>query len=407
MMYHMERVYLDVIKQHFQENNQMLFLTGPRQVGKTTLAHMMQKQHKHTISLNWDIIKDRKLILSGQDFIERIFPLNTLRDEQPLIVFDEIHKYKDWKNYLKGFYDAYKDYYHILVTGSARLDVYKSSGDSLMGRYFVLRIYPLSLRECMSAKYNPNAEVLAPLMPDVQTFAQLYQYGGFPNPYLKADKSFARRWHTLRNKQLFQEDIRDLCQIQEIAQLEVLAELLQHQVGQLLNRTKLATKIQVTVQTISRWLETLERFYFCFALKPWTKNIARSLIKEPKIYLNDWSLIADPGARYENFVAAHLLKAVSLWNDMGLAQYELYYLRDKEKREIDFLVAKYGKAWMLVEAKMTQNQGISAHLYHFQQLTQAPYAFQVVYDMEFVNKSCFASEGIWMVPAKTFLSQLI
>ena len=189
--------------------------------------------------------------------------------------------------------------------------------------------------------------------------------------------------------------------------MEVLAELLKEQIGQLVNRTSLAKKIRVSVPTISRWLETLERFYYCFSITPWHKNVSRSLIKEPKIYLWDWSIISDIGKRFENYIATHLLKSIDLWNDLGVGKYGLYYLRNKDKREVDFLVTKNDKPWILVEVKNSANNSLSKNLIFFKKELNAPYAFQVLNTEEYVKTSCFVKEGIWMVPVKTFLSQLV
>ncbi len=401
----MKRLYLSIVQKHFQENEQMLFLVGPRQVGKTTIAQQMREYYKESIYFTWDSVKDRTLILKGQDFIEEIYPINKIRANKPLVIFDEIHKYKDWKNWLKGFYDLYKNYFCILVTGSARLDVYKAGSDSLMGRYFLCRVHPLSIGEIIDPVISEN-EIREPKLINDLDYQNLYTYGGFPQPFLKSKKTFSTKWHELRNKSFFYEDIKDLANIQEIGQIEILAELLKYQIGQLLNRTSLAKKVQVTVPTISRWIETLERFYYCYQIKPWHNNISRSIIKEPKVYLWDWSIIGDVGMRFENFIASHLLKATHLWNDLGMGVYGLYFLRNKDKQEVDFVVTRNNKPWILVEAKSSANQGMSKSLVLFHNTTGTPYAFQVSNTDEYENISCFKKEGMWMVSAKTFLSQL-
>jgi len=402
----MRRIYVDLIEKHFVENSQMLFLVGARQVGKTTVAQLIINKYKESLYLNWDIVKDRQLILTGQSFVENILPSNVLREKKPLIIFDEIHKYKDWKNYLKGFFDLYKNKFDILVTGSARLDIYKAGGDSMMGRYFQYRIHPLSIRELTNVDMG-NQEIAPPALLATDKFNNLYKYGGFPEPYLKARDNFLQQWYSFRDKQLFSEDIRDLSNIHEVGQLEVLAFILKEQVGQLLNRSNLARKIRVDASTISRWITVLERFFFCYSIRPWSKNITRSLIKEPKIYLYDWSLIEDKGAKFENFIASHLLKAVDLWNDLGIGGYGLYFIRNKDKKEVDFLVTKNDKPLFLVEAKLSANNRVSANMQYFQAQLQCPHAFQVVLDLDYVNKNCFEYNTPVIVPASTFLSQLI
>ncbi|WP_341790025.1 ATP-binding protein [Rickettsia endosymbiont of Polydrusus tereticollis] len=402
----MRRVYILLVQEHFASNEQMLFLVGSRQVGKTTIAKLIAKEYPEHVYLNWDTIKDKTLILQGQTFIEEILPLNKLRKEKPLVIFDEIHKFKSWKNYLKGFYDLYKGKYHILVTGSARLDVYQAGGDSLMGRYFLQRIHPLSGREIEEVSVSLN-EISTSIEINTEKFRNLYETGGFPEPFLKASRNFAYKWHSLREKQLLYEDIRNLSNIHEISQLETLAELLKEQTGQLLNRTSLSKKIQVSVPTISKWISVLEKFFYCFIVKPWSTNISRSIIKEPKIYLVDWSLIKDEGRRFENFIASHLLKALNCWSDRGLGKYELYFIRNKDGKEVDFLIARNDTPWFLVEAKLSDNNRISDNLRYFQEQTKATHAFQVVYSMEYIQDDCFKYPDPIIVPAITFLSQLV
>lgn len=215
------------------------------------------------------------------------------------------------------------------------------------------------------------------------------------------------QWQRLKQQQLIREDIRDLSQIQELAQLEMLSNVLQNQIGQLVNYNSLANLINVSSPTIQRWMRVLESFYYCFHLKPWTKNIKRTLRKEPKYYLWDWSIVSDPGARVENFVASHLLKAVHFWTDCGFGEYGLYFLRDKEKREVDFLVTKNQVPWFLVEVKSANNSGVSKSLYHFQKQTGAKHAFQVVFNMDYVDQDCFSYTEPVIAPMSTFLSQLV
>lgn len=326
---------------------------------------------------------------------------------KPIVVFDELHKYRQWKTFLKGFFDKYSKLIQIIVTGSARLDIYKKGGDSLMGRYFLYRLHPLSVAELCNPLIRETE--ISPKSYEISNddFNALFEYGGFPEPFLRRNKKFYQKWKRLRTEQLFREDIRDLTRIQEVGEIELLAELLSEQVGQVANYSALASKVQVSIDTIRRWMKVLKSFYYCFTLQPWTKNVTRSLLKEPKVYLWDWSLIEDRGARVENFIASHLYKAVHFWTDQGLGDYKLYYLRDKEKREVDFLVSKNGKPWFIVESKASDNMGLSKSLYYYQEALGVPYAFQVIFDMDYVEGDCFSSDRPLIVPAKTFLSQLI
>lgn len=405
-MKQLKRIYEAVFEEHLRENRQMLFLVGPRQVGKTTTSLEVSESYKHHYYFSWDIQNDRMKIVAGPDAIAEAMQLNTLKRTKPIVVFDELHKYGKWKNFLKGFFDKYEKQAHIIVTGSARLDVYKAGGDSLMGRYFSYRLHPLSVGEIVDPNLK-EVEVSSPKEIHDELFANLLTYGGFPEPFLKHSSQFYTRWKRTRSQQLFEEDLRDLTKVHQLGQIQVLAEVLRQQVGQLTSYTELAKKVNASIDTIKRWLGVLKSFFYCYTLQPWSKNVTRSLLKEPKVYLWDWSNAADPGARAENFIASHLLKAVHFWNDRGWGEYGLYYLRDKEKREVDFLVVKNNKPWWLVEAKCSHNGSPSKSLYYYQDLLQTDVAVQVAVDMDYVDRNCFESGKPLIVPARTFLSQLV
>jgi predicted AAA+ superfamily ATPase len=401
----MKRLYDQVISEHLAHNDEMLFLSGPRQVGKTTVSQHIEKLTDNYIYLNWDDENHRDIILSGPQAIIEKAQLNILSETKPIIAFDEIHKRPDWKNFLKGFYDSYKNKVKIIVTGSARLDIYKRGGDSLMGRYFPYRMHPLSVAECIRTDLR-DTEIAKPKTISSEDFDTLLHYGGFPRPFLDRNSRFSIRWQNLRKQQLLQEDIRDISHIHNINQLSILADMLKDQAASTISYSSLAKHIKVSVDTISRWLDILESFYYCYRIRPWSKNISRSLIKEPKIYLWDWSQIKDEGKRAENFVASHLLKAVHYWTDRGLGEYELYYLRTLEQQEVDFLVTKNNQPWFLVEVKKNSMK-LNPNLEYFQKQSGAQHAFQVVIDKPFVNKDCFTADTPIIVPCKTFLSQLI
>jgi predicted AAA+ superfamily ATPase len=402
----MKRIYETLLKQHFRQYKQMLFLAGPRQVGKTTISLTAKRLTAQLVYLNWDNQDHKKIILKGPAAVADFIGLEKLRDRIPIVVFDELHKYRQWKSFLKGFFDTYGDKVHVIVTGSSKLDIYRVGGDSLMGRYFPYRVHPISVAECLRVAV-PEKEISLPRLISSAKFNALFEFGGFPDPFLNRSKAFSRRWKKLRKEQLFRGDMRDLTRIQEVDRLEMLAELIQHQAGQLTSYSNFANKLNVSVDTIRRWVNILCAFYYCFTIRPWSKNIPRSLLKEPKIYLWDWSDIDDVGQRAENFIAAQLLKAVHFWTDQGLGDYQLYFLRDKEKREVDFLVTKDKQPWFLVEVKNSHNAPLSESLRIFQEKTKAKHAFQVVINMPYVDMDCFSCTTPMIVPAKTFLSQLV
>jgi predicted AAA+ superfamily ATPase len=401
----MKRIYHELLRTHLKEFRQMIFLMGPRQVGKTTLSREAAREWPKHSYYNWDNRSERLLFIAGPQAVAEQAGLTEITEGVPILIFDEIHKYGKWKSFLKGFFDLYEKKTKIIVTGSARLNVYKKGGDSLMGRYFYYRIHPLSVAEIVSPTLI-DSEIRQPSPISEEDWAALLEHGGFPEPFVQRSKPFSRRLQSIRKDQLFREDIRDGTRIQELAQLEVLADILRIQAAQSMDYQSLSKKVGVSIDTIRRWVEVLKSFYYCFSIQPWSKNISRSLIKEPKLYLWDWSSIEDPGQRNENLVASHLLKAVHFWQDTGLGDYGLYYIRTKDQLEVDFVITKNKKPWFLVEVK-TKAQGLSSALYRFQEETGAPHAFQIAFDLPFVGKNCFTEKGPILVPAKTLLSQLV
>ena len=410
----MKRNYTTDIKQHFSEHSQIVMVSGPRQVGKTTLAQSIYEGNR-VYYLNWDDFDDREIILQGTSAIAEFAKFRQVSELKPLIIFDEIHKYSKWKQLIKGFYDHHKAECHIIVTGSSRMDVYKKGGDSLMGRYFNYRLHPFSLSEIniKTKQINiPNSILLHEPRPTCeQDFQALLQWGGFPEPFIKRNTRFFNRWSRSREQQLLRQDIRDLSRVQELDQLEMLAILLKRQSGQLTSYSSLAKKVRVSVDTIRRWINLLESFYYIFSVRPWTKNIARSLLKEPKYYLWDWSQNLDKGSRNENFIASHLLKAVDYWTDLGFGNFKLHFVRDKEKRGVDFLVVKDDTPWILVEVKSSVKSKLSPNLSIFAKQLDVEHTFQVGVEGDFVNRNLFnldrkKHEPV-IVSAKTFLSQLV
>jgi len=392
-----------MLAEHLDSHRQMAFVTGPRQVGKTTTCRRVSSEY-----LDWDNSDHRQVILAGPAEVARRTGLDRLRETLPVTVFDELNKFRRWKSFLKGFFDTYADQVRVLVTGSSRMDAYRRGGDSLMGRYFLYRMHPFTVAETV-ARELPDAQriVRPPKRAKTADVSALWEHGGFPEPFLKRDKTFTRRWSKLRRQQLMREDIRDLTRIHEVSQLDALVHILMDRSGDQVVYSNLAGQVRVAVDTLRRWTDTLCGLHLGFLLRPWFKNVSRSIRKEPKWFLRDWSGVDDEGKRAETFIACHLLKAVEGWADLGLGDFQLCYLRDKGKREVDFVVIRDRKPWMLVEAKKSE-EDISASLAHFQKQTRAPYAFQVVLDSAYVDADCFAHPGPpIVVPARTFLSQLL
>ena len=411
----MQRYLHEELVAHFRDHRQMVFLSGPRQVGKTTVARELGGLFPVCQYLTWDDHSHRDLILQGPGAVAQKLALDSLQADWPLCIFDELHKYRKWRDFLKGFFDQYESRTRALVTGSASLETFRRGGDSLMGRYFPYTLHPVSVAECLAerktakGKTDPTGELInhQPVAIDKDRWDALWHFGGFPEPFLKANRRFYSRWRALRTEQLFRDDLRDLTRIQELGQMEMLAELLRKQVGQLTSYSYLSKTVRISVDTVRRWVATLKSLYHCFSIGPWHDNVARALRKEPKYYLWDWSQVDDPGTRAENMVACALLKAVNWWTETGEGAFSLHFIRDKQRREVDFLVTRDRKPWFLVEVKSSGSAGLSGSLAYFQRQTQAPHAFQVAWDAAFVERDCFEQRSPIIVPARTFLAQLV
>lgn len=397
------RLYDSILNEHLSQQRQMALVSGPRQVGKTTTS-----RNRVTHYFNWDNVDDREIVVGGPAAVAARLGLAELSEKQPIVLFDELHKFPQWKQFLKGFFDTYGDHVSIIVTGSSRMDVYRRGGDSLMGRYFLYHMHPFSVAEVVWPDLPDFAHIIRPPRPiSSADFAALWDHGGYPEPFIKRDVRFSRRWQGLRVQQLLREDVRDMTQIQQLDQLELLVNLLLTRSGHQLVYSNLAKEIKVSVDTIRRWITTLCHLHLGFLVRPWFKNVSRSLRKEPKWFLRDWSGITDPGDKAETFVACHLLKAVEGWNDLGLGEFQLGYLRDTQQREVDFVVARDGKPWFLVEVRHSEKE-LSPALKYYQEQLNTPLAFQVIMQAAYVDADCFADRTFpLVVPAQTFLSQLL
>ena len=261
-----DRVYDALLLDHFANNRQMAFVSGPRQVGKTTTC----RRHADAYC-NWDNLDDRELVLAGPARLADRLGANRLSARSPLFLFDELHKFPRWKPFLKGLYDTYADRLRIIVTGNSRLDVYRRGGDSLMGRYFAYRMHPFSVAETVSRELpDPDRIVRPPRSIDPVEFDALWTHGGYPEPFLKRDARFSRRWRSLRLRQLVREDVRDLTRVQQIDQMEVLVRLLSHGSGRQLVYDTLARETRVAADTVRRWIASLCDFHLGFLIRPCT-----------------------------------------------------------------------------------------------------------------------------------------
>lgn len=330
----------------------MVFVGGARQVGKTTFAQSLLRGYRpgHPGYLSWDDPEQRRRILA------RDWPAS-----EKLLVLDELHKYARWRNLIKGTYDTQKEAHSFLVTGSARLDHYRKGGDSLMGRYHYYRLHPLSLPE---VGYETGAE------------DALLRLGGFPEPFFKQSERALRRWHLQRLARVLHEDLRDLERVREVSLVERLADALPDRVGSPLSVKRIARDLEVDFKTAARWITILENLYYAYRIPPFGAPRIRAVRKEQKLYLWDWSQVPGDGARFENLVAGHLLKFCHFVEDTEGHRMELRFLRDVDRRELDFVVVKDRRPLFAVECK-TGERSLSPHIPYFAARTTIPRFYQV------------------------------
>lgn len=333
----------------------MAFVGGPRQVGKTTLALELVGRgasERHPAYLNWDDPRVRPRIVRAE-----------LPPDEPVLVLDELHKYARWRGLVKGIWDREKSFRRIVVTGSARLDHYRKGGDSLLGRYRYLRLHPFSLPELKAGSSKAGLD-------------DLLQFGGFPEPLFGADSTAHRIWHRERLTRVVRDDLRDLERVHEISLLEHLVELLPSRVGAPLSVANLSQDLEVDHKTVDRWLEILENLYVCFRVAPFGAARIRAVKKERKLYLWDWSAVPEPGPRFENLVASQLLKYCHLVEDTEGYRMELRFLRDTDKREVDFVVLRDRRPLFAVECKSGQGE-VGAAVRYFAERAPIPRFYQV------------------------------
>lgn len=339
----------------------MAFISGPRQVGKTTLGKSFMPEFQQSLYKNWDESRFRRLWIKAANDIKDEFDLTKVNDTR-LLILDEIHKAKGWKQRLKGIYDELAHEISIIVTGSARLNVFKKGGDSLMGRYLNFRLHPFSYGELLNktpsepASWRDNLFKKSSESLPQKPLDQLLAFSGFPEPLFAASERVLRVWRQGRNEKIVREDLRDLSRLPELSQVEMLTSLLPTKVSSPLSVQSLREDLEVSHGSVTRWLNYLNELFYFYELKPWSKSVPRTLKKEGKIYLYDWTEVESPGARFENLIAGHLLKACHFWTDTGRGAFELFYLRNKEKQEIDFLIAKDRKPWLCLEAKLSDTR---------------------------------------------------
>lgn len=358
-------------------HKKMVLLAGPRQAGKTTLAKAIAENFSSSLYLSYDRLADRKII-QEESWLPSI----------ELLILDEIHKMEGWKNYLKGIYDTKQPHQKILVSSSARLEIFNHVGDSLAGRFFLHRLMPLSPAECQKIKVP-------------YTIDHFLERGGFPEPFLAETTIDANRWRLQYVDSLIRHDVFDYDNINNIKAIQLLFDLLRERVGSPVSYTSLAEDVNIAPNTVKKYLQILEALYIIFRITPFSHNIARSLLKEPKIYFFDIGLVkGDEGARFENFVAGCLLKHVLGKIDYQAELYSLHYLQTKEKQEVDFALAIEGEIEQIIEVKRSDPHPAPG-LKYFHEKYKLP-AIQVVKDL----KREKLEGAIQILAAKNYLSTL-
>ncbi|MFQ5771412.1 MAG: ATP-binding protein [bacterium] len=345
----------------------MVFLAGPRQVGKTMLAKQwLEKKGCSSLYYNWDDISTRQAYLADSRFFESL--ARSLGTPDPWIVFDEIHKRNQWRDILKGTYDLFGEEFRFLITGSARLDLFRRSGDSLIGRYNLFHMMPLSIGEITAIQAELcflqemtfdklvgafEKTISGPLAPEIEdAHGNLLQFGPFPEPFIKQNDRFCRKWHQDYISLIVREELKDISRVIELDKVENLLFLMPPRIMAPLSMANLAAEIEVAHTTVKSWLEQLNRLYIMFPVSPWTKQVSRGLKKEKKWYFVDWYYAPEGAARMENMMATYLHRACLAMTDMGYGSYRLHYARTIDKKEIDFVVTHDHRPVLAVEVKL-------------------------------------------------------
>lgn len=364
---------------------QMRFLAGPRQCGKTFLIkNFLQTKHCDKLYYNWDSKEVKARYKANENFfLEDIERYKV--PPYPWLCFDEIHKIKNWKNILKANFDEHESRMRFIISGSARLDLFRKSGDSLAGRYLLFHLYPFNLSETITKPFlplsteNPISFIKERLSFDHNSaidkgLNELLKFSGFPEVLIKGTEKFHMQWQKSYTEKIIYEDIRDISQIKDLEKVSELLDLLPSHIGSPISVNALSKRLEMNFATVKNYLKYLDLSYLTFTIKPYSKNLERTFKKESKTYFFDWSRNTDEAKLFENYVAVELLAWCNYWTDSGQAKsFELFFIRNSDdKKETDFLILRNTKPWLLIEAKVSEENIASHHYKHAQLLGDIP-----------------------------------
>ena len=390
---------------------QMRFVTGPRQTGKTTIAkQFLKKCGCETLYYNWDNRKTRDNYLRDNHFFSNDIYNTKSLSEKRWICMDEIHKYPDWKNVLKDFFDSFCDENGFIVTGSARLDLFRKSGDSLAGRYFLFHLNPLTLREVIGLKKDleppDSAEKLIHYSLDNNKYFedetyQLLEFSGFPEPYQSDSKRFCNKWRADYIDRIIKEDFREITQAKDLEKIAILMHLLPSKIGSLLSINSLTSDMKCSFQTVANYLNLIDLGYLAFRLKSYTKKINRAIHKEAKLYFYDWTRAGNHDTQFENYIAVQLKSIVDMWTDWGTGSFELRFIRTRDGKETDFVILRDGNPYLLCEVKTSRSKIEYHHLKNIDTLGGDVPFVQIVKQTGIAEK---IDKHIYQISASRFLS---
>jgi uncharacterized protein len=390
---------------------QMRFIAGPRQTGKTTVAKtFLKKQGCERLHYNWDERDIRNRYLKNPHFFASDILNTQTESKQHILCMDEIHKYRGWKNILKDFFDTYGDDNLFIVTGSARLDLFRKSGDSLAGRYFMFRLNPLHLRECIGLSKpvelpESSSELITRALDSYEYHQQelesLLAYSGYPEPYTMQSSRFFNKWRNDYVDRIIHEDFRDISQVHDLEKIATLMEVLTERIGSPLSINNLTGDLQCSFQTVSRYLQLMELGYLLFRVKPYSKKITRAINKETKAYFFDWTRSSTEGSRFENFVAMQWKILTDMWMDSGVGAFELRYIRTRDAKETDFLLLRDTKPYLLCEVKLSAGSIERHHLNHRDMILPEMPFVQIVAQEGVAEKK---EQNAWQVSASRFFA---